>query len=364
MKNLIRALLASITIGYLSSAFAVPGESIVFNPATGNYLITYQNSDDNSFHQVIFIPATKINPTLNSKLKLEQNGYVHFGYLLISGLDSQQDITLIIFDSVSSVTTVPDIPLNTQADQAAMDMLNTEGAAAIDKAKSIVIQAANEMDNAAKYFDTPSPWRASLTYSNEQKAFRIGWDTKVDNGMHPGGQATFGFKSRDLPGIIHAEVHGYAPGSQEIPGEETQDAKDGGFGQQYTELVDINNFVPRNIAVPAIAVPTPFDPAVTLERIQAQMHTWIAMQLIDPAFSAQLDRNFQSAADAYRNQGQAGNGQIGRMLALLVQQYEELERGDEELVKQKSAATPQIDKLAALVLYFDLKYVQRASGGN
>jgi len=342
MKIIIATLLAVTTFGFLPPAFALEGESIVFNPVTGNYLITYKNSIDEKFHQVTFIPATKINPTFNSKLQLGQDGYVHYGYTLISGLDSQQDIVHFILDPVSSVvTTLPDIPLNAPAGQVAIDMLNV-----------------------AKYFDTPTPWRASMAYSDGQNAFRIGWRTKVANGMHPGGQAIFGFKSGDLPGIIQVEVYGYAPNSQEIPGEETQDAKDGGFGQQYTELVDNNNFLRRNAAAPTIAVPTPFDPAVTLERIQTQMHTWIAMQLIDPAFSSQLDRYFQSAADTYRNQGQAGNGQVGRMLALLVQQYEELERDDEELVKKKSAVTAQIDKLAALVLYFDLKYVMQHMSGS
>ena len=61
------------------------------------------------------------------------------------------------------------------------------------------------------------------------------------------------------------------------------------------QALDDNDFVPRNAAVPTIAVPDPFDPAVTLERIQAHAHTWIAMKLLDPAFSAQLDRSFQSA---------------------------------------------------------------------
>jgi hypothetical protein len=354
MQTLIGLLLTFVMACFLEPAFALEGESIVFNPATGNYLITYKDSLDEKFHQVTFIPATKINPSINCKLELEKNGGIHYGYTLASGLDGQQDILLLIFDPVSSIASDITIP--------PVGEVNGDMNPAVLKA---ITDNVNAMSNIADSFDTPSPWRASMAPSDVQNAFRVGWSIKVANGMHPGNQAIFGFKSIDLPGIIQAEVTGYAPGSKKIPGEETQDAEDGGFGQQYTELVFRKNFVSRPAAVPMIAVPSPFDPAVTLERIQTQMHTWIAKQLIDPAFATQLDRNFQSAVDAYRNQGQAGNGQIGKMLALLVQQYEELERGDEELVKKKSAVTAQIDKLAALVLYFDLKYVmQRASGGN
>jgi len=88
------------------------------------------------------------------------------------------------------------------------------------------------------YFDTPTLWQADMGYTEDEKAFRIGWYYDSDTGgLAPGDKAVFGFNSRDLPGIILAEVEGYAPDSQKIPREETQDAHDGGFGQQYTEHV-------------------------------------------------------------------------------------------------------------------------------
>jgi len=262
-------LLALTAFGFLSPAFGLEGESIVFDPATGNYLITYLSSRDDKLHQVTFIPATKINPTIKSKLKLEQGEIVNYGYSLISGRDGQQVIRLLILEPVSSVTTsLPDIPLNAPPGKIMDDMMNV-----------------------ANYFDTPALWNASMGYSDNGTTFIIGWGYNLKTGgLTPGDKATFGFNSRDLPGIIQAEVKGYAPDSKEIPGEETQDANDGGFGQQYTALVTKNNYVSRNAAVPTIAVPTPFDPAVLLERIQNQMHTWISMSLLDTTFSSQLDR--------------------------------------------------------------------------
>ena len=347
MKKIINALLAFTAFAFLSPAFALEGESIVFNPATGNYLITYLSSRDDKLHQITFIPATKINPTIKMKLKLEQEGIVHYRYTLISGRNSQQVIVNILLDPVSSVQTpMPDIPLKAPPGKIMGDMMA-----------------------AANYFDRPALWHPMLAYSDSQVSFRAGWYYDSDTGgLAPGGKADFGFKSRDLPGIIHAEVEGYAPDSQEIPGEETQNAKDGGFGQQYTELVSKKNFVLRNVAAPTIAVPVPFDPAVTLERIQTQMHTWIGMSLLDATFSTQLDRYFQSAISAYRlNQPKVGKKQIQTMRELLKKEHADADREDDrdeqgdEGDKTKRA---MIDRLAARVLDFDLKYVTKRTGGS
>jgi hypothetical protein len=349
MKKIISVLLASIAFGFLSPAFALQGESIVFDPATGNYLITYLSSRDDKLHQVTFIPATKINPTIKSKLKLDNVGIVHYGYSLISGRDSQLVIIGILLDPVSSVKTpLPDIPLNAPPGKIMGDMMD-----------------------AANYFDRPALWHPMLAYSNKAAGFRGGWYYDSDTGgLAPGDQVNFGFNSRDLPSIIQAEVKGYAPDSQKIPGEETQDAEDGGFGQQYTELVFKKNFVPRYAAVPTIVVSTPFDAAVLLDRIQTQMHTWIGMQLLDATFSSQLDRYLAAAADAYRhNQPKVAKEDIDKVREMLKKEHKDLGRDEEHETdksqeKNDDRKSPMIDRLAARVLDFDLKYVIKRTGGD
>ena len=96
---------------------------------------------------------------------------------------------------ISSVTTpLPDIPLNAPPGKIMVDM-----------------------SGVASYFVTPAPWDASMGYSDGQMSFRIGWSRSLKTGgLTPGSQATFGFRSRDLPGIIQAKVYGYAPDSQEV----------------------------------------------------------------------------------------------------------------------------------------------------
>lgn len=210
-----------------------------------------------------------------------------------------------------------------------------------------------------------------MGYSDGQMSFRVSLGYRLETGgLTPGSKIAFGFKSRDLPGIIQAEVYGYAPGSQRIPGGEV-DEEDGGFGQQYTELVFRKNFVSRNAAVPTIAVTVPFDPAVTLERIQTQMHTWIGMQLLDATFSAQLDRYFQSAISAYRlNQPKVGKKHTQTMREFIKKEHADADREDdkddwgEKGDDHDTNKRILIDKLAARILDFDLKYVTKRMGGD
>jgi hypothetical protein len=350
MFNFAKTLFALVMIGTGCTAFAIEGESIVFDPATGNYLITHYSEFGKKFEKLVFIPSTKINPTLKSKFKQDEGEIVRYEYMLLSGRDSQQVTVGLLLDPVSSVTSsLPDIPLNASPGKIMGDMMSV-----------------------AKQFDTPALWYSTMAYSKGQMAFRIGWLIKVANGLTPGSKAVFGFRSLDLPGIIQARVDGYAPNSQEIDGEEIPDSPketgDDPFWKQYFSLMN-NDFVRRFAAVPTISVPEPFDAAVLLERIQTQMHTWIGMNLLDATFSSQLDRSFQSAISAYRlNQPKVGKQQIQTMRALIKKEQPNLGQ-DEEHESDKSQGNDDnkkalIDRLAASVLDFDLEYVTKRMDGD
>lgn len=339
MKKMSKVILAIFAYFFVVQVFAFNGETIVYNPATGNYLITYLSSIDDQLHQITFIPSTKIKPILKSKLELEQNGIIHYRYSLINSLESQQEIATLGFNSVSSVyAPLLNISLNATAGINRATMSKTEDS-----------------------FDTPNPWKPVLSYSDDRLSFRVGWYYGSDTtGLSAGRKADFGYKSRDLPGIIRAEISGYAFGSEEIPAEETQDANDGGFGQQYTELVTTKNFVPKSAAVPTIPVTVPFNAAKLLSSIQTQMHTWIGMQLLDATYSSLLDRYLTAAADAYfHNQPKAAKEDIEKVREMLKREHEHMD-GDEDTEDIKpddKIKHIMIDRLAARVLDFNLKYL-------
>jgi hypothetical protein len=173
-------------------------------------------------------------------------------------------------------------------------------------------------------------------------------------GIHPG-ETLGGFSliSSDLPGVFAAEVKGSGTGHVAFPG-----YAPGGTILDLIEQLQNNDFVPVNAAAPMIAVPMPYDAAVTLEAIQTHVHTWIAKKLLDTAFSAQLDTSFQAAIAAYRaNQPLVAKTQLETMRTLIKQQQPDADKNDITPTINMPAPPALIDLLAARILYFDLGYV-------
>jgi hypothetical protein len=330
----------------INAVFALePGESIVLDPATGDYTLTYSDKLKGGIKvlsHATFCPSTKIVPTIESRFFLNQTGTVTYSYSVSSGAKSRQVLNIVNLDIVGRIVGSQELPT---------DIKTTT----VEQA--IAVLAANEQALA-----TPIGWRGAI--SNYEGGTSISWNTIVSGtGIPPKGKLKgFGFKSQGLPGLAAAQLKGECKFVNGYGGEGPDPGSD--IAKQIQEL-DGNDFVPRPAAVPTIAVPDPFDTAVLLDRIQAQMHTWIAMSLLDPVFSTQLDRSFQSAISAYRlNQPKVGMQEIQTMRKLIEKEQPDLGR-DEEHESEKShekhddRKTALIDRLAARVLDFDLAYVTK-----
>jgi hypothetical protein len=358
MKRLL-IIFAFTFLGYIPSAFALlPGESIVFDPVSGDYTFTYWDEQEPaSFEKYTLIPSNKIDPVVKSDFKLGGNGVIDYRYTVKNGERSKQPLIVFALDPVSDI--ISSIPLPKS---------ESELRANINRLPEFFAEG-NQAVKAPN-----SDWDGSADVSlSGADGLRISWlynaEIETDGLQKNKTQGGFGFSSRDLPGMVMAQLEGNAPMtgySGEGPDPAISD-----LSAKLLELEKNTRHVPRNAAVPTIAVPTPFDPAVTLERIQTHMHTWIGMQLLDPAFSAQLDRYFQSAISAYRlNQPKVGKKHIQTMRALIKKEHagadreddndDRGEKGDDD-DKNKRAL---IDKLAARILDFDLKYVTKRMGGD
>ncbi len=335
----------------LPSQAIAPGESLVLDPNTGDYLITYMGDGGDEaprLQQVRFVPSTKIDPTVKSSFKINKDGAIAYGYKITNGVKSRQPLVSMAFDPVSAIKASRPLPRTwEELDRKLVREIGIAGQDALSK---------------------PTGWDG-YTHPSDVGGHRISWiygklDTDND-GLQPGqSQGGFGFVSPDLPGMGIAETSGNAPDSG-FPDE----GPDGEIGDLFDQL-QINDFVPRNAAVPAIAVPNPFDPAVLLERIQTHVHTWIARKLLDPAFSAQLDRFFLAAATAYRsNQPEAARKPLQAMRESIHQEHTDSDKEDEKDDKtddheKKKTQRVLIDKLAARILDFDLKYVMKRMDGD
>lgn len=256
MKTKLSILIWLLLASHAPAIFAYPGESIM-RDANGDYLINYWNGA--KMMQAKHVPATKIEPTVISAFKLADVWLITYRYTIYNGTNARQPITQIIVGGISKIySNQPLVPFSSVTDmESAMSALRSSQAPMVQP---------NLWDGQA----LPDPDNNFLVQAS--------WDFSTD--MHPNeirigippgsNQQGFGYASSDLPGIGEVAMWGEA-GIQQGYEDEGPDP-DSAIIQQLDQI-EQNDFVSRNAAIPAIAVPTPFDPAVSLERIQAHMHT-------------------------------------------------------------------------------------------
>jgi hypothetical protein len=341
IKFVTQLVILTLLLDSVHAIAAKPGESIVLDPNTGDYTITYWGSDKTNaqLSKVIFVPATKIEPTVQSVFKLRGASEVFYSYRVSNGKKSRQSLVSIRLDPASSII----LPLPSSNNNIAEQLLGAEYSA----------------------ITKPENW-TGISTSSRAGGVRISWSPTSDEGLPPGKtQAGFGFSSRDIPGIGMAQMQGDTP-VQMYPDE-------GPVSDLANELerMEQHDFVTRPAAIPAITVPNPFNAAILLERIQTQTHTWIAMQLLDATFSSQLDRSLTAAANAYRlNQPKAGKEHIQTLRKMLKKEHDDADKDDDKEDSKHDGKHDdkvkrvQIDRLAARVLDFDLKYVLKRMGGE
>jgi len=247
---------------------AYPGESIVLDPVTGNYTITYWDDvtyGDTAFEQpslrhTTFVPATKIIPAIRSKFRLNGANDVAYSYTVSNGASAKQAIVGLSLEQTARVKGERDFPAIT---------------ATADEVEQAIFANMSALDS-------PENWGGNI-YSARQT--RIVWrpDDLETGGVKAGrAQAGFGFLSPALPGVSEARmegigaVFGYAGDGL---------AMDSAIRPELDRLTK-NDFIARPAAVPTIAVPTPFDPAVTLERIQTGLACRFLMRPSLPSWIA------------------------------------------------------------------------------
>lgn len=96
-------LIAQLAIS--SMAHSYPGESILFDPTTGNYLIRYWNPeiDPPGLETTTFVPATKIDPAVRSRFENTEKGDIAYRYTVINSTQGKQILGHIFFEPIISV---------------------------------------------------------------------------------------------------------------------------------------------------------------------------------------------------------------------------------------------------------------------
>lgn len=169
---------------------AYPGESIVLDPVTGNYKITYWDDtteDANGmerpphFKRATFVPATKIVPTIRSKFRLEGKDSVVYSYLISNGASAKQAIVGLSLEQIGQIAKARDFPPAT--------------------ASATEIETAILANLSA--IDSPEDWSGNIYHVRGESRIVWGADDLRRGGVRPGRIVQgFGFSSPALPGII------------------------------------------------------------------------------------------------------------------------------------------------------------------
>lgn len=327
-----------------SSLAASPGESIVLDPATGNYDVTYcgigpiGSKNACMLHRVVFEPATKIDPILKSYFALDGSGNTTYRFRVENGKRARQPLLTFLLDPVSDLRSSQPLPKRPS-----------------DVAPG---QLGNALAAGTAALVVPSGWHAFELPNPSGVALRVAWadDSKGEGGARGLGtgrkQTGFGLASADLPGIIAAQFRGNPTHELAFP-----DEGPGGDISAQLDTLQLNDFVTAFAAVPSIAVPSPFDRAELLRRIDNQLKTWVDLKLLDPVVFSRIDGFIQAAIAAASNRSpESYRAHIGNIEKQVHEIYESLEDSEDGSSGERSDS-PLISRLAARVLIFDLDYV-------
>ncbi|MHB8728386.1 MAG: hypothetical protein ACYC9K_05040 [Sulfuricaulis sp.] len=291
------------------------GDTLVRDRNTGNWVLTHNGV------QSVYVPGTKFTPCIQAWFEAHDGGKVTYRYRLRNSKGSMQpieDIRIMTADAVDKVT-------------------------------------------------SPRGWQSSDIPDWQDTGWKgVSWSViSTDPGGIDPGKSLEGisFSANYLPGIAMAEFQ-YTPNQVFYlnGGDENMELEDYQT-PAFDQLVDLmsNNYISRNVAAPAIAIPNPFDPAVLLTAIQSHIDKdLVRMNLIDPLLVTSLDQVLQTAIHDLP----AGNMSVVRRDIEKARHLIEAARGgmdkdDEDDGNHDKDKPHLIDKLAARVLDFDLRYVER-----
>lgn len=306
-------------------AFAQQQESLTYDPQTGKYTMYYYSNDEpGKLERSVFELPNKIDPTIKSKVKISDTGPIRYEYKITNGKASKQNLELMrLWVSHAYVSGQ----------------------------------------------STPEGWRGLTVPSAKTPEVIVSWSYWSDEygtGLKPSNsQSGFGYESRDLAGVAIIEARGAVMPSQREDYTGNMDPHaDTEIGKQYWKLLETSEYVRRFAAAPKISVPDPFDTAVVLSGIQKHLNQdLVFLKLIDPVFASQLDRLLQAAIDAAKiNATKAVRDHLKDLRKLLKKEHDDADKEDNEVEsdpEKVKGGQVLIDKLAAKVLDFDFKYVEK-----
>lgn len=299
----------------------IAAESITLDPNTGNYVITYEGYSNGqpATHTVIYVPATKFEPSIKSEYSNIANGNVKYRYKIRNAVTSEQSIAVI----------------------------------------RMYLREINQDDQLS-----PFGWLGHVFKKRsvpDPKAYIASWmafnknSNQSASGIMPGTtESGFGFNSRLLPGVVPIEllgstpVHGYP---DEGPG--------GDIGKRLNKI-ELNDFLKVFAAAPVISNPTTGDLIGTLNELAVHVQDLEDQNILSNVLSSDLTTKIQAAIDWLQKSNiEAANSELLDLRNLLQKKLSGFSQDswEKKSIKAEPGKQPNTEKIAAQILLFTINYI-------
>lgn len=351
--------IALIILCFSQGAASAPAASSLFDPSSGDYIITYEGEDGGTY-TIAYEPGNKTAPFVRSSIRLQEGGLAYH-YRITNGSQAKQDLLVFDLRPISGFT--DSSPIRSCRDGAANGEILKRSHAA-----SQTLSKPAEWGRSAGNMD-PLLCRQN---PDGDISYVAGWAHV--HGTSPGAlppgqfQEGFSFPSYDLPGIGRAGFDGLPSRRNEFP--ENGKGNDA-LNEVFNELARVEREIAleRYAAVPTFEIPNPFSPAPLLEKIRDHAKTWPTQQLMEQGLWASVDGHLASAVTAFRKGHTAGGlSALAQARVELRKKYPDLDLttthddpkpsdipSDPAVFAQFLSVHDQ--RLAAKVLDFDVDYV-------
>ena len=344
----------------LNSAGYIDGESISFDPLSGNYIVTYYGDPGigaDRMITLIYDTPNKIKPSVNVQVRAGRERDIVYNYDVGNGKAAKQDIYAFSFTARTAWFENSNLVTNATASSqfAAGNLAGTAQAmeGKLTYAGSVESTRMNQSDK----------WLPEVVFAESNKAFRMRWQahpnkTPLDD-IKPGQtRRGFGLAMPYLPGYVNVNFSGDSK-MFSFPGAAGGDSK---IWKDLDKLMFGSTAPAPSVASlgPKILIPEPFNAKALATGISNDLASWVEVGQLSENLAQKLRLAFAAIGDAAERNNSGGvSGNAQRVFNDLFarhegMRYDKVEEDDDEHDKDKKHADrPELSRLAARAIAFN-----------
>ena len=299
----------------LNAAGYIDGESITFDPNTGNYIVKYYGDPGaskgvtNRMITLIYDTPNKIKPDVKVRIRTGRERDVVYNFDVSNGKTAKQDIYAFSFTArtgwFENLSLVSNASASTQIAAG-----NLAGAAQTMEGK---LTYAGSIEDTR--MSQPAKWLPEIGFAKSGKAFSVEWQAhpnkKPLDDIKPGQQRKgFGLAMPYLPGIVEFDFSGNGK-SFGFPGAAGGDSK---IWKDLDKLMFGSTAPAPSVASlgPKILIPEPYNTKALATGISNDLASWVEAGQLSETLAQKLRLSFAAIGDAAESNnpsGVAGNAE-------------------------------------------------------